>query len=82
MIIYLIVINIVSFFMYALDKRYAIKSKSRIPEKNLLVLSVVGGALGGVLAMNIVHHKTKKIKFLVINYTSLLIYILVILYSI
>ena len=60
---YLIIINIITFLLCIIDKIKAIKQKYRIPEKTLLLLSLIGGCFGMVLGMNISHHKTKKIKF-------------------
>ena len=70
---YLIVINIVTFLVYGIDKRKAmsqrkVKTKqgySRISEATLLMLAVIGGSIGALLGMKIWHHKTmhKKFKF-------------------
>lgn len=66
LIIYLSSINIISLILCAYDKINAIKHKQRISEKNLLTVSAIGGSLGMIIAMNIFHHKTKKIKFKII----------------
>ena len=70
---YLIVINIVTFLVYGIDKWKAmsqrkVKTKqgySRISEATLLMLAVIGGSIGALLGMKIWHHKTmhKKFKF-------------------
>ncbi|OZV23443.1 DUF1294 domain-containing protein [Streptococcus sobrinus] len=52
--------NILTFCLYALDKRRAIRSQWRIPEKTLLTLSLTGAGLAAYLAGRIFHHKTKK----------------------
>ena len=44
MIVYLGVINILSFLIYGLDKLKAKYHKWRISEKTLLLLAIVGGA--------------------------------------
>lgn len=59
-IYYLVVINILTFFIYALDKRKAIKNKRRISERSLFIMAILGGSLGAVLAMYTVRHKMKK----------------------
>ena len=61
---YLLIVNVAAFFMYGIDKRKAIKDKWRIPEKVLLGMSVIGGAVGSLLGMVIFHHKTRKWKFM------------------
>ena len=58
--IYLIVINIVTFILFAVDKGRAIKGKWRISEAALMCFSAIGGALGGISAMYYFRHKTRK----------------------
>lgn len=60
---YLAVINVVTFFVYGIDKWKAKKSKWRIPEAALLGLAVVGGSIGAWLGMKTWHHKTLHKKF-------------------
>lgn len=57
---YLVVINLVAFFTYALDKQKAIRNQWRIPESTLLLMAVAGGCLGAYLGMKLCHHKTQK----------------------
>ena len=64
-IIYLIIINIISFLAIFIDKKKAEKEKWRIKESTLLLLSIFGGSIGGILGMYIFHHKTKKPRFYV-----------------
>lgn len=75
-IIYLVIINIVSFITYGLDKLLAIKQQARISETSLLTLSLIGGSIGSLLGMIIFHHKTRKIKFLLLNPLFLTIHII------
>ena len=63
-IAYLIVINIVAFILYGIDKRRAVNRQTRIPESVLLWMARLGGGLGSMLAMYIFHHKKKKAKFM------------------
>jgi len=62
-ILYLVVINIVTFFVYGLDKWKARRAKWRIRETALLTLAVLGGSVGAWLGMNVWRHKTKHAKF-------------------
>ena len=62
-IIYLLVINIATFFTYGIDKWKAKKSKWRIRETSLLALAVLGGSIGAWLGMKVWHHKTMHKKF-------------------
>ena len=76
---YLLIINIISFFMYYKDKRNSIKKKIRIPEKCLILLSVIGGSLGSLIGMFLFHHKTKHLKFLIVNPLCLIIHLILLL---
>ena len=62
-LIYLVIINVVTFFMYGFDKWKAKKSKMRIRETALLGLAVLGGSIGAWLGMKVWHHKTLHKKF-------------------
>ena len=62
-LIYLAVINVVTFFMYGIDKWKAKKSKWRIRETALLGLAVLVGSIGAWLGMKVWHHKTQHKKF-------------------
>lgn len=63
LILYLILINAVTFLAFASDKQRAIRGAWRISEMTLFALSILGGSIGGILAMQIFRHKTKKWKF-------------------
>ena len=60
---YLIALNIVTFFVYAIEKWKAKRSKWRIREAALLGLAVLGGSIGALLGMKVWHHKTMHKKF-------------------
>ena len=62
-LIYLAVINVVTFFMYGIDKWKAKKSKWRISEATLLLMAVIGGSIGAWLGIKVWHHKTLHKKF-------------------
>ena len=61
--IWLVLINLVTFFVFGLDKLKAKRkvnkeSVRRVPEKTLFLLAVVGGSIGALLGMKAWHHKT------------------------
>ena len=62
-LIYLAVINVVTFFVYGIDKWKAKKFMWRVSEAALLGLAVVGGSIGAWLGMKTRHHKTLHRKF-------------------
>ena len=60
---WLILINIITFVIYALDKYKAVHHLWRIPEKTLIFLAIIGGSPAALLAMYTIRHKTRHIKF-------------------
>lgn len=64
-IYYFLVINLVTFLVYGIDKLAAKMQKWRIPEKVLLGFAVFGGSVGAFLGMQCFHHKTRKAKFFI-----------------
>lgn len=75
---YLIIINLISFIIYGIDKFSSKHKLYRIPEVFLFLLSIVGGGLGSLLGMYIFRHKTKKVLFYIVNYLCLGIWIYII----
>ena len=63
LIYYLVAINVVTFFVYGIDKWKAKRSRWRIPEAALLVLAAMGGSVGALLGMYVWRHKTLHKKF-------------------
>ena len=57
--IYLVIINLISFLLMAMDKSRARKHQWRIPEKTLFLTALLGGAIGGTAGMWCFHHKTR-----------------------
>ena len=62
-VIYLAVINVVTFAVYGADKLCAIRKMYRVPEKILIGLAALGGSVGAYIGMKTFRHKTKKPKF-------------------
>jgi uncharacterized membrane protein YsdA (DUF1294 family) len=60
---YLIVINILTFAVYGIDKWKAKQGSWRISEATLLMLAVIGGTIGALLGMQVWRHKTMHKKF-------------------
>ena len=56
---YLVLLSLITFIAYGVDKKKAKDGKWRTKEKTLLGLSFFGGAFGGYPAMLIFRHKTK-----------------------
>ena len=60
---YLIVINVVTFLVYGIDKWKAKQGSWRISEATLLILAVICGSIGALLGMKVWRHKTMHKKF-------------------
>ncbi|BCR36700.1 DUF1294 domain-containing protein [Mariniplasma anaerobium] len=63
---YLVLINLLAFIFFGIDKRKAIRQKWRIKESVLLTFSIIGGGIGSFLGMKTFHHKTQKKKFIIL----------------
>ncbi len=61
--IVVLLMNLIAFAAYGIDKRKARMDKWRIPELTLLLLAFLGGSIGALLGMRVFHHKTKHWKF-------------------
>ncbi len=53
-------LSAVTFAVFGLDKLHAGNQKRRASELNLLALSALGGAAGGLLGMAVFRHKTQR----------------------
>ncbi|CUU46608.1 DUF1294 domain-containing protein [Clostridium beijerinckii] len=60
---YLLIINLLGFLIMLIDKQRAIHKEWRIPEKNLIGISILGGSIGMLIGMSSFRHKTKHKKF-------------------
>lgn len=77
-LIYAILINVISFIMFYIDKRKARRDRWRIKENTLHLCSFLGGAPGSILAMTVFHHKTRKPGFCAITFAALVFNIFVV----
>lgn len=60
---YILLLNLVTFVVYGIDKYKSKKGKWRISELTLLTLALLGGSIGAWLAMKTFRHKTMHKKF-------------------
>lgn len=70
---WLVVINVATLVVYALDKAAAAKGKGRggsraprVPESTLHALALLGGVVGGWIGRHALRHKTRKPSFAVV----------------
>ena len=58
LLLYLVAVNLVTFFIYGIDKFKSKRAKWRVPEATLLLLAAVGGSIGAWLGIKLWHLKT------------------------
>ena len=59
-VIYLLIINIIGFFVMGSDKKRARRRAYRIPEFTIFSIALILGSAGTLLGMLFFKHKTKK----------------------
>lgn len=64
-LIYLLVINLITFWAMYIDKKKAKWGKWRTKESTLFTLVLLGGGIGGIAGMKVFRHKTKKTRFVI-----------------
>ncbi len=64
--IYLIIVNVISFLLFGIDKNKAKKNDWRIKESTLFKMAIIGGSIGALIGMKVFRHKTKKASFIFI----------------
>lgn len=64
-IYYLIIINVIAFFLMGIDKKKAQTGAWRIPEKTLFLSAILGGSIGAIAGMQLFRHKTKHKTFVI-----------------
>ncbi|MDO5557517.1 MAG: DUF1294 domain-containing protein [Clostridia bacterium] len=71
-IIYILFINLLTFFNMGLDKQRAKKGKWRTKESTLFILVLMGGGIGGIAGIYTFRHKTQN-KMFTIGFPLILI---------
>ncbi|HBP24387.1 MAG TPA: DUF1294 domain-containing protein [Oribacterium sp.] len=74
---WVVLMSILSFLLYGVDKYKAIHHRWRVPEQTLLLSAFLGGAPGALLGMQLFHHKTRKWKFRLLVPVALVLWIIV-----
>ena len=63
LIIIWLILNLISFLQFGIDKAKARRGSWRIPEKTLFLTAIIGGSVGAWLGMQVFRHKTKHASF-------------------
>ncbi len=79
-LLYIVGVNIVTFFFFGIDKIKSRLNSRRVSEKGLWFLSFIGGSPGALVAMHFFRHKTKKSSFQLWLVLIILLQILLVLF--
>ncbi|MFM7896758.1 MAG: DUF1294 domain-containing protein [Flavobacterium sp.] len=79
---FFIAINIITFLVFGYDKWLAKKNNRRVSEFNLLLLTGIGGTIGGLLGMHFFKHKTNKFSFILSFYAIAILQIILLYFGI
>ena len=73
-LVYFALLSLVTLIVYGVDKARAKRGLWRISECALLTLSLAGGAVGGLAAMQLFRHKTRHLYFYAVNILAILLH--------
>lgn len=62
-IVLFLILNLITFGVFGIDKLRAHLNLTRISEKTLLALAIAGGSVGAVFAQKLFRHKTRKFRY-------------------
>lgn len=68
-----LIISNLTYVLYSLDKHASLHHRQRIPEASLHIASILGGWPGALIARALLRHKTKKIRFVIFFWLSIII---------
>jgi len=60
------VMSFVTFIVYWIDKRAAVRDRRRVPETRLHLLELLGGWPGALVAQILVRHKSRKLSYQIV----------------
>ena len=69
-------VSAVTFVTYGIDKRRARQDRPRVPEKNLHLLSLLGGWPGAYLGQEYFRHKTQKLSFRMLFWLTVIVHLI------
>ena len=72
-LIFYVVVSLLAFTMYAVDKSAAINGRWRISENKLHIVSLLGGWPGAMVAQQKLRHKSVKRNFLVVFWITVVL---------
>lgn len=63
LITYVIIINLIGFFIMGIDKQKARRRKWRVSERTLFIIALLSGSIGILTGMYVFRHKTRHLSF-------------------
>lgn len=76
-----LIVSIITYLAYSMDKSKAITERYRVPEKTLHILSLLGGWIGALVAQQRFRHKTKKTSFQIVFWSTVFLNISMLIYQ-
>ncbi len=73
-----LVVSVICFAAYGLDKRQAINGGRRVPERTLQIMALLGGWPGALLGQRQFRHKTKKMSFLIVFWLVVMLHVAIV----
>ena len=61
-----VAMSVVTFFAYGLDKRAAVRGRTRTRERTLHLLEALGGFPGALAGQAVFRHKRRKLSYMVV----------------
>ena len=61
----IILMSTLTYILMYVDKHNARHGGRRVPERVLFIFAFFGGAIGGTLAMKVLHHKSRRRQFVI-----------------
>ena len=71
----LLLVSLLTFFVYGFDKHAAETGRWRTPEKTLHLLALIGGWPGAWCAQRLLRHKVRKARFMTVYWATVLAHI-------
>ncbi len=74
-LIVVVVMSVVCFIAYGLDKRQAINGGRRVSERTLHLMAFLGGWPGALMAQRHFRHKTQKVPFRIVFWIVVMLHV-------
>jgi uncharacterized membrane protein YsdA (DUF1294 family) len=70
-------LSAVTFALYGIDKRRAVRNRRRIKESHLHACELLGGWPGALVAQRVFRHKWRKTRYMVVFWSVVVLHLLV-----